>query len=681
MPFFSLHRRSSVATVVGAVVALAAVLLAGVAPAHAAESVLVNANADGDTPLAGGTVRASACARPGVGAGAALRQTNGTLEEPTNAAGATLLEFKRLPRCLIVDVAGGQANGATLPGSFRAEARNHSGAVMSVLVTPVTTLTYAARRQHPGLSRGGAKRVVDRLLGIPAVFDDIDLNADDGPFDGDSYLATAERAGSVAKLNQSLLRTAQGHGRHTFRAQHARASDAVIDVDAWWKDLDVTKMVKDGLKDFGLSILTSALESGGKWVLGRLLDEWGLKDLKDFCCTSDTTKIIEMIQELTIRVNKLQETSDTILKEVLNGQFDQSVAPAGPLLSRIDSTQLDIQNLLKLANSDPGRIGATKKILLQIEGMEKDRNLLNFLLTRSGPAGQSILVTASKKAAAQDRWFTAKDSQDVVDVYKYFAIYQLRMANLLTELWNTQSCNNTPVPPDCLSTTTIQQYLDKFQTDIDAQAKLLKPPLPPGTFIDRNTMRMWPTASWLLNGQDALNWTSVWQPRRCVDTARKRTCKGSAEGDPPLVRRTNLSLPALGPWTDWQTPTEDDFKSLIDGWQGDSPLAWLHKNTGFRTTTMSPQNDKDRLSGHMWFRDSFRPGFYLYVYRINLSEPDRPGPHVWYRSAYMPKGTLKCSGNVCTEDPSTIDFSDIRTNYTAQMVLWRPVQPGDYWEP
>jgi hypothetical protein len=314
--------------------------------------------------------------------------------------------------------------------------------------------------------------------------------------------------------------------------------------------------------------------------------------------------------------------------------------------------------------------------------MEKDRNLLNFLLTRSGPAGQSILVTASKKAAAQDRWFTAKDSQDVVDVYNYFAIYQLRLANLLTELWNTQSCNNTPVPPDCLSTTTIQQYLDKFQTDIDAQAKLLKPPLPPGTFIDRTTMRMWPTASWPLNGQDALYWTSEWQPRRCVDTTKKRTCKGSSEGDPPLARRTTgLSLPALGPWTDWQTPTEDDFKSLIDGWQGDSPLAWLNKNVGFRTTTMSPQNDKDRLSGHMWFRDSFRPGFYLYVYRINLSEPDRPGPHVWYRSAYMPKGTLKCSGNVCNEDPSTIDYSDIRNNYTAQMVLWRPVQPGDYWEP
>ena len=133
----------------------------------------------------------------------------------------------------------------------------------------------------------------------------------------------------------------------------------------------MTKMVKDGLKDFGLSILTSALESGGKWVLGRLLDEWGLKDLKDFCCTSDTTKIIEMIQELTIRVNTLQKTSDTILKEVVNFQFDTAVGPAARLLSRIDQAQLDIQNLLKLATSDPGRIGATKKILEQIRAWRR----------------------------------------------------------------------------------------------------------------------------------------------------------------------------------------------------------------------------------------------------------------------------------------------------------------------
>ena len=78
--------------------------------------------------------------------------------------------------------------------------------------------------------------------------------------------------------------------------------------------------------------------------------------------------------------------------------------------------------------------------------MDDDRNLLNFLLTRRARLAKSILVTASKKAAAQDRWFTAKDSQDVVDVYKYFAIYQLRLANLLAELLEHAIVQQHPGP-------------------------------------------------------------------------------------------------------------------------------------------------------------------------------------------------------------------------------------------
>jgi hypothetical protein len=368
------------------------------------------------------------------------------------------------------------------------------------------------------------------------------------------------------------------------------------DLAKWWKDLDVTKMVKDGLKDFGLSILTSGLESGGKWVLGRLLDDWGLKDVKDFLLPkSDTQKIIEMLQELTIRVNNLQKTSDAILKEVAGINYQQTVQPSIDLISTIKTVQQDIVGLLALKDDDPGRVGATKDILNMIQSqIAPKRGLINELMLQTGPGGDGIIRAASKKAALRDRWFTAEDSQAVFDVYKYFAIYQLRMANLLVEYWNTRSCTNTPVPPDCLSPTTIEQRLDQFQNDIDAQTALLKPPLPPGTFIDRATMRMWPTASWPLNGQDALNWTSVWQPRRCVDTTRKRTCTGSSESPYALPRRTNLSLPVLGPWTDWQTPSEDDFKSLIDGWEGDSPLAWLHKNTGFLSLCLSRQSQRTR---------------------------------------------------------------------------------------
>ena len=139
------------------------------------------------------------------------------------------------------------------------------------------------------------------------------------------------------------MATAQARSTHV-PWPHAPRAD-VNDVGEWWKDLDVTKMVKDGLKDFGLSILTSGLESGGKWVLGRLLDAWGLKDVKDFLLPkSDTEKLLEMVKELTIRVNKLQKTSDKIVKEVAGINYQQTVGPSIELISSIKTAQQDIVN-------------------------------------------------------------------------------------------------------------------------------------------------------------------------------------------------------------------------------------------------------------------------------------------------------------------------------------------------
>lgn len=92
-----------------------------------------------------------------------------------------LVSLGRLSSCLIVDVSGGRANGRTLRGSFRAEAHNTPGQIMSVLVTPVSTLTYDERQEHPGMSTARATRVIQRLLGIPSNFDNIDLAADDLP--------------------------------------------------------------------------------------------------------------------------------------------------------------------------------------------------------------------------------------------------------------------------------------------------------------------------------------------------------------------------------------------------------------------------------------------------------------------------------------------------------------------
>ena len=261
-------------------------------------------------------------------------------------------------------------------------------------------------------------------------------------------MAAAFRAGGIGKLNRALIRSAQRNRRHPFRATKARAAaapsgDDPLGLREWWNQTDVTKLVQDGFKDFGLSLASEGLHVGGKWVLGRLLDYWGLKDVKEFLLPKpDTEKIIEMIQELTKRVNNLQQTADTILKEVLAGQYDAATAPTVPLIDAIDTNQQEMVNLLKLKQEDPGRVGATKRILASVSSLEGQRNRLNLLLTNPIPGVTNILVAASKKAAAQNRWFRQAESQSVRDVYKYYAVYQLRLANLLVEYWNTRSCTN-----------------------------------------------------------------------------------------------------------------------------------------------------------------------------------------------------------------------------------------------
>lgn len=621
---------------------------------------MVVAGADGETPISGGLVRVARCADPT----RPLRQAGGVRAERTNTRGRlALLDFKDLPGCIVATVAGGKVNGRTLRGVFRAEAHDQRGRIMSVLATPVSTLTYRVKQARPGLSTAAATRRVKRLLGIPRHFDDIDLSSDDTPFDGDRYTRAAVRAGGVARLNKSLIRN--GRTRRFPAANTSAASqssDPLLDLaDQFWRDNDVDNVIKDGLTSFGASIALDLAGAGGRWVLGRLLDEWGLKDAKDFLLPKpDTQKIIEMIEDLNRRVNNLQATADKILQKVTEVKYEVLLAPAKNLVNDIKTVQFNVLNLAKSTPDEP-RVGPTKKILRQIEDqLEPKRYLLDDLLTPGGDGGVGILRAASEKAS-QGRFFTPEDSQSIQAVYQYFAVNQMRLASLLVEYWNTLSCSKTPQPQDCLSPTSyIRPNFDRFEPKmIDKQRKLLKPPVPAGTFIDTRTMRMWPLRSWSVNGAEALKTVAVWQGMRCTGT-RNPTCTGSAFSPYPLPLVGSTSRPTLGPWSDWHFPTEDDYKGLIQDWTGTSALEWLNQKTapppncsgpcpdpprplGFRTSRMGPEwkadtHDKSREDGHLWMSTSFRMfSSGMYVYRANISEADEPGPHVWYKHAGNPR--------------------------------------------
>ena len=136
--------------------------------------------------------------------------------------------------------------------------------------------------------------------------------------------------------------------------------------------------------------------------------------------------------------------------------------------------------------------------------------------------------------------------------------------------------------------------------------------------------------------------------------------------------------------------TEDQFKSLLDGWKADknstpeveTPLAWLEQRPGRRSSRGSVFDTKDSETGFYWVNnpgtEANRAGpveepycrgicvddtdlfMYEYLHRYDFKDTSTPAPDAWTRSL----GDL---------DPS---------NYNANAELApKPVAEGEYFWP
>ena len=77
--------------------------------------------------------------------------------------------------------------------------------------------------------------------------------------------------------------------------------------------------------------------------------------------------------------------------------------------------------------------------------------------------------------------------------------------------------------------------------------------------------------------------------------------------------------------------SEDDFRQLIENWNGVNPLEYLQSEAGL-VVSASPGTPKNQL-GHMWLGPTpvtarLSNEYSQTITRINLSETDRPGHHV-----------------------------------------------------
>ena len=489
---------------------------------------------------------------------------------------------------------------------------------------------------RPGVGQRRALRLVQRRLRIPSHYDQFDLQSDDSVFDGDRYLAAVRRAGGVSRLTRMLLADSTPRSFRQLHSGRAAGAPSEGGIAEWWKELDITGAVTSGLKDFGASFVwDNVVKAGGKWVLGRFLDAYGLSAVRDFLFPqSDTARLIEMVERLTVRINALEEKSDKILKEIAELKAQVAATPAIRLLTHIDTNHNSLRNIAKLKPDEVGRAGATHALLRAIANDLDDRGLLNTVV--AGKNGPGVLVLESRRAAVAP-FFTPKDSQEIRSVYEYYALYQLRLANLLTEYWNTQSCSQppgrTPDPQTCLAPSTIQDEFDPI-TDEHRDAEGT-----PQARRARGTLRGHPQ-------EPHVGQCSTVGERRAVQATGGRL----RQGQPPPVPEAEPGL--ADPGNDLAGQSE--FRSLIDSVpQGQKPYEFLTKNAGL--VSSAPAGTPLDRQGHMWLgaggegptsadrQRGYKPvdrltcsnrSCHYPISRVNLQENDRPGPHVFTNKLY-----------------------------------------------
>src|SRR5262249_38091548 len=148
----------------------------------------------------------------------------------------------------------------------------------------------------------------------------------------------------------------------------------------WWKNLDVKKLITDGFTDLGLSVLKAGVEAGGKWLLGKLLDEWGLTSVKDFLLPkSDTQLILEILGSLNKRVTELQITVESTKQAVSESQFSVLVAATNQQTAAIDQLTEDLAAVASMPPESENRVNYAGDVVRRIRQELYDKNVARTL--------------------------------------------------------------------------------------------------------------------------------------------------------------------------------------------------------------------------------------------------------------------------------------------------------------
>ncbi len=586
-----------------------------------------------NTPVAGATVRVYATARPPASwtaeptARLLVRQSSGRRTALTYRTGVALLAFARLPRAFTVTVTGGRAAGRRMPGAFSVVVGSYvSGTVVDV--NPVTTLITddlaAHRRSDRGIMVARASTEIYRLLDIPASEDQVDLRYSPRYFDGASYLAAARRVGGIGELDQALVAQARRGARHRFLAVQIKRAPRLVGPVASAAALPavggalISQVFKYLAVQAGSSLVSVAGEKAGTAALGWVLAAFGLGDvLKD----QTVLEIRRIVEQLSKQVAQLQEQVGQLQRDLGVVGFSTLFHQTDRTIGQIDHATSQLALLANMPANDPTKPAFAKTIVEYIGANLLDAPaILNRGLGSHLPLADNVIKAASR-ALGQRKFFGPGSSTEVRGVYEYFAAYQVQLAMLLQEYYHAK--------PTVYSPANNNANLEQLRGNVESEAGALKADVPANTVIDTKSREMWVT-----DLPDS--------KKRLADIAQVRKRPGGSV--PTFSWRTgeNLSQCGARPFDgptgvrgfsdcNWELPTAEAYRRLIQGWTGKSPASWLVDTAGFGAGFI-------QASGHVkWVRMDYGIGLghrtlNLRVYQFDLSNDSLFSHYLLFRS-------------------------------------------------
>jgi hypothetical protein len=239
-------------------------------------------------------------------------------------------------------------------------------------------------------------------------------------------------------------------------------------------------------------------------TLGYALAQAGLGNVfggqVDYSAALDEiqTTLNAITKKLELLSADIANMSSALSAEIANASYNTRADLLGPLISRIETTKLDLIRLAKIpipSRDDFASGQLYNKALLKwqtdqtqekdrisgvISDMIADRNQFHNVLM--GSAGQeSLLKTWSQVITAKHRFLTEDDYAYITKMFNYFDMMQATMTMLIVEYYNAEEMDPTYV----------DDIVEEYWDNIAEQKSLVQVCVPAGVFVDTQTGRMW----------------------------------------------------------------------------------------------------------------------------------------------------------------------------------------------